>query len=227
MKDLRRKIKDNGRSYFARSLLQANNTEPSDFPVPLEIVFNYLGRLQQLERDDSLFKHYGEAFDEEKFRLAGDMGSDTPRFALLEISALVVNDKLQVSFTYNRQMQRESQIFQWISECRRVLEIDVLRFKDTVPEPTLSDFPLLPITYDGLKKLTSTTLPRAGVKTFSQVEDIYPCSSVQEGILLSQLRDPSAYMFHVIFEVRSPGGSGSIQTCFEAHGQQLSIDTQS
>lgn len=210
MKDLRRKIKDNGRSYFARSLLQANNTEPSDFPVPLEIVFNYLGRLQQLERDDSLFKHYGEAFDEEKFRLAGDMGSDTPRFALLEISALVVNDKLQVSFTYNRQMQRESQIFQWISECRRVLEIDVLRFKDTVPEPTLSDFPLLPITYDGLKKLTSTTLPRAGVKTFSQVEDIYPCSSVQEGILLSQLRDPSAYMFHVIFEVRSPGGSGKV-----------------
>ncbi|KAH1432679.1 Nonribosomal peptide synthetase 1, partial [Aspergillus fumigatus] len=210
VKDLRRKIKDNGRSYFARSLLQANNTEPSDFPVPLEIVFNYLGRLQQLERDDSLFKHYGEAFDEEKFRLAGDMGSDTPRFALLEISALVVNDKLQVSFTYNRQMQRESQIFQWISECRRVLEIDVLRFKDTVPEPTLSDFPLLPITYDGLKKLTSTTLPRAGVKTFSQVEDIYPCSSVQEGILLSQLRDPSAYMFHVIFEVRSPGGSGKV-----------------
>ncbi|KAF7117580.1 hypothetical protein CNMCM5793_006632 [Aspergillus hiratsukae] len=209
VKDLRRKIKDNGRSYFARSLLQPNN-ESSEFAAPLEIVFNYLGRLQQLERDDSLFKHYGEAYDEEKFRLAGDMGPETPRFALLEISALVVNDKLQVSFTYNRQMQRENQIFEWISECRRVLEKDVLRFKDSVPEPTLSDFPLLPITYDGLKKLTSTTLPRAGIKSWSQVEDIYPCSSVQEGILLSQLRDPSAYMFHVIFEVRSPGESGKV-----------------
>ncbi|RHZ60208.1 nonribosomal peptide synthase Pes1 [Aspergillus thermomutatus] len=210
VKDLRRKIKDNGRSYFARSLLQPNGTESSEFPVPLEIVFNYLGRLQQLERDDSLFQHYGEAFDEEKFKLAGDMGPDTPRFALLEISALVVNDKLQVSFTYNRQMQREDQISKWISECRRVLERDVLRFKDSVPEPTLSDFPLLPITYDGLKKLMSTTLPRAGIRSWSQVEDIYPCSSVQEGILLSQLRDPSAYMFHVVFEVRSPGGSGKV-----------------
>ncbi|RHZ65567.1 Nonribosomal peptide synthetase 1, partial [Aspergillus turcosus] len=209
VKDLRRKIKDNGRSYFARSLLQPNN-EPSEFAAPLEIVFNYLGRLQQLERDDSLFKHYGEAYDEEKFRLAGDMGPDTPRFALLEISALVVNDKLQVSFTYNRQMQRENQIFEWIAECRRVLERDALRLKDSMPEPTLSDFPLLPITYDGLKKLTSTTLPRAGLKSWGQVEDIYPCSSVQEGILLSQLRDPSAYMFHVIFEVRSPGGSGKV-----------------
>jgi hypothetical protein len=28
------------------------------------------------------------------------------------------------------------------------------------------------------------------------VEDIYPCSPMQEGLLLSQLRDPNAYMFH-------------------------------
>ncbi|EAW07799.1 nonribosomal peptide synthase Pes1 [Aspergillus clavatus NRRL 1] len=204
MKDVRRKMVDNGRSFFAHSLLHSSKANSTNFPAPLEIVFNYLGRLQQLERDDSLFQHYGQAFDEETFNIAGDMGPDTPRFALLEISALIIKDKLQVSFTYNRQMQREKQIRSWISECRNVLERDVLRFKDAVPEPTLSDFPLLPITYDGLRRFMGSTLPRAGIDSWYTVEDIYPCSSVQEGILLSQLRDPNAYMFHVVFEVCHP-----------------------
>jgi hypothetical protein len=37
---------------MAKNLLQ---DQGSDFPVPLEILFNYLGKMQQLERADSLF----------------------------------------------------------------------------------------------------------------------------------------------------------------------------
>jgi Condensation domain. len=60
VKDTRRKIADNGRPYFAKSML---HTDHEDFQVPLEILFNYLGRLQQLERADSLFRHQGNVFD--------------------------------------------------------------------------------------------------------------------------------------------------------------------
>ncbi|KAJ5107519.1 hypothetical protein N7456_004194 [Penicillium angulare] len=199
VKDTRRRIDDNGRPYFAKNMLQANG---DDFEVPLEILFNYLGRLQQLERDDSLFRHQGSVFDSSDFAVAGDMGPKTVRFALFEISAIVVKDRLNVAFTYNRQMQREGQIRRWILQCKQTLEKDMLTLVNTTPEPTLSDYPLLPITYNGLQSLTNTTFRKLGIRSKDEIHDIYPCSPMQEGLLLSQLRDPTAYMFHTIFEMK-------------------------
>lgn len=199
VKDTRRKIADNGRPYFAKSMLQSDH---QDFQVPLEILFNYLGRLQQLERADSLFRHQGNVFDSSDFAVAGDMGPDTTRFALFEISAIVVKERLNVAFTFNRKMQREGQIRRWILQCKGVLERDMMALKNTTPEPTLSDYPLLPLNYSGLKILTKKTFKKLGLRSKAEVEDIYPCSPMQEGLLLSQLRDPSAYMFHTIFEIK-------------------------
>lgn len=198
MKDTRRKISDNGRPYFAKNILQGAG---DDFQVPLEILFNYLGKLQQLEREDSLFQHQGSVFDSSDFAIAGDMGPETVRFALFEISAIVVKDRLTVAFTYNKNMQRGSQIRSWILECKRTLEKEIAGLKNASPEPTLSDYPLLPINYHGLQLLANNTFRRVGVRSKDEVEDIYPCSPMQEGLLLSQLRDPSAYMFHTVFEI--------------------------
>ncbi|GLA80039.1 nonribosomal peptide synthase [Aspergillus tubingensis] len=205
VKDTRRHLSSKSQSYFAESLLNPEG-KGDNFSVPLEILFNYLGQLQQLERDDSLFQHYGEAFNAETFEMAGDMGSKTHRFALFEISALIIKDKLQVSFTYNKHMQKEQQIKGWISECKRVLQ-HMSRFDSFTPEPTLSDCPLLPITYEALNNMVKRTFPKIGIENWGQVEDVYPCSPVQEGILLSQLRDPEEYLFHVIFEVHQSKGS--------------------
>ncbi|KAJ5630837.1 uncharacterized protein N7484_010937 [Penicillium longicatenatum] len=199
VKDTRRKIADNGRPYFAKSLLQAGG---EDFQVPLEIVFNYLGKMQQLERADSLFRHQGNVFDGSDFAVAGDMGPETVRFALFEVSAIVVKDRLNIAFTYNRNMQNEKQIRRWILQCKQTLEKDMLTLKTATPEPTLSDYPLLPITYHGLQLLTTNTFRKLGIRNKNEVEDIYPCSPMQEGLLLSQLRDSSAYMFHTIFEIK-------------------------
>ncbi|KAJ5714059.1 AMP-dependent synthetase/ligase [Penicillium malachiteum] len=199
VKDTRRKIADNGRPYFAKSMLQAGS---EDFQVPLEILFNYLGKLQQLEREDSLFLHQGSVFDSSDFAVAGDMGPQTVRFALFEVSAIVIKDRLNIAFTYNRNMQREGQIRRWILQCKQTLEKDVLQLKNATPEPTLSDYPLLPINYQGLQILTNNTFRKLGIRSKHEVEDIYPCSPMQEGLLLSQLRDPSAYIFHTVFEMK-------------------------
>ncbi|KAJ5091869.1 hypothetical protein NUU61_006739 [Penicillium alfredii] len=202
VKDTRRQIANNGRPYFAKSLLQSQGGSDPAFPVPLEILFNYLGRMQQLERADSLFHHQGNVFDSSDFAVAGDMGPETARFALFEVSAIVIKERLTVAFTYNRKMQREGHIRRWILQCKQTLEKDVLTLKDTPAEPTLSDYPLLPINYHGLQMLTQTTFRKAGICNKDQVEDIYPCSPMQEGLLLSQLRDPNAYMFHTVFEIK-------------------------
>ncbi|KAL2836009.1 hypothetical protein BJY01DRAFT_252206 [Aspergillus pseudoustus] len=206
MKDARRRTLGHGRAYFAQNILHAeNDKEANTFSLPLEILFNYLGKLQQLERADSLFKHHGDIFNAEALVSTGDMGPETPRFSLFEVSALILKGQLHVSFTYNRNMQHQSRIQTWITECKRVLETDLLKLRSQAPEPTLSDYPLLPTTYDGLKDLTDTVLPNLGIENWDQIEDIYPCSPVQEGILLSQLRDPQGYTFNAVFEVRSPG----------------------
>ncbi|KAJ5546688.1 hypothetical protein N7494_004273 [Penicillium frequentans] len=199
VKDTRRKISDNGRPYFAKSLLQAGG---DDFQVPLEILFNYLGKMQQLERADSLFRHQGNVFDGSDFAVAGDMGPETVRFALFEVSAIVVKERLNIGFTYNHKMQNENQIRRWILQCKQTLEKDMSILKTATPEPTLSDYPLLPINYNGLQILTNNTFRKLGIRNKNEVEDIYPCSPMQEGLLLSQLRDPSAYMFHTIFEIK-------------------------
>ncbi|CAG8122380.1 unnamed protein product [Penicillium salamii] len=204
VKDTRRKIADNGRPFFAKNLLQEQG---ADFPVPLEVLFNYLGKMQQLERSDSLFHHHGSAFDSSDFAVAGDMGPRTARFALFEVSAIVIKERLNVAFTYNRNMQHEISIRRWILQCKQTLEKDLLNLRTATPEPTLSDYPLLPINYHGLQMLTNTTFRKAGIRNKDQVEDIYPCSPMQEGLLLSQLRDPNAYMFHTVFEVKDTRSS--------------------
>jgi non-ribosomal peptide synthase protein (TIGR01720 family) len=220
VKDTRRKIADNGRPYFAKSMLQ---TDHKDFQVPLEILFNYLGRLQQLERADSLFRHQGNVFDSSDFAVAGDMGPETTRFALFEVSAIVVKERLNVAFTYNRKMQREGQIRRWILQCKGVLEQDMSALRKAAPEPTLSDYPLLPLNYHGLQILTNNTFRKLGIRSKNEVEDIYPCSPMQEGLLLSQLRDPSAYMFHTIFEIKD-ARSGKVDPEKLARSWQTLVD---
>ncbi|KAJ0418108.1 hypothetical protein BJY00DRAFT_315323 [Aspergillus carlsbadensis] len=204
VKETRRKTVNSGSSFFAQKVLVPEK-QPSSSPItlPVEVVFNYLGKLQQLEREDSPFQHYGNVYDENDFIVAGDMGPQTARFALFEISAIVIQDQLQFSFTFNKNIRQQAQITSWISECEMTLyeALDILR-QDSHLEVMPSDYPLLSISQTGLQTLFSNTLAKLGVHSRDEVEDVYPCSSMQEGILFSQLRDSSAYMLHTIFNVR-------------------------
>jgi hypothetical protein len=76
-------------------------------------------------------------------------------------------------------------------------------------EYTLSDFPLLPVNYAGLSKLLDVTLPKIGVSV-SNIESVYPCSPMQEGILLSQAREPGTYEVHQISQIVSSTASGPL-----------------
>ncbi|KAL4766170.1 nonribosomal peptide synthase Pes1 [Aspergillus foveolatus] len=211
VKDTRRRISEHSRAFFAHNVLHSDSTDKTHmFSVPLEILFNYLGQLQQLERDGSTFQHYGDVFSAETMDSASDMGPETPRFSLFEITALIVKEQLHISFTYNRNMRHQARIQAWMAECKRVLEVELPKFRNVAPQPTLTDYPLLPITYHGLQELTASVLPRLGLESWLQVEDIYPCSPIQEGILFSQLRDPHEYIFNAIFELRQSGNEGNI-----------------
>lgn len=183
-KDVRRSVPDNGRSYFAHRYLTPKGKAGLD-NGPMEIIFNYLGRMQQLEHDDSLLQRWDYPEDDERSKLIADVGSEASRFALFEISAAVVRDKVQFSFLYNRKAQHQQDILRWVKECQETFVEIVERLASSTGESsfTLSDFPLLPISYDGLQKIVTRSLPQVGI-TQDQVEAIYPCkSTIQQSIV--------------------------------------------
>lgn len=192
VKDLRERIPDKGRPYFAYRTLTVEGQERFASHWPAEVAFNYLGRMQNLERKDALLqKMDGIAIS--------DVGPDVNRFSLFEITALVAQGAIKLSFGFNRHMRRQTEIKRWISECRQTLVDAVEQLLQLRPEPSLSDFKLLPLSYNGMSKL-STVLPSG--TTLAEIEDIYPASPMQQGLLLSQLKHPEFYAYHCIFEVQ-------------------------
>jgi aryl carrier-like protein len=89
-----------------------------------------------------------------------------------------------------------------------------LSMKDILLSSTLSELALcmshdtaaLPQEFDssiGLARssITQDQLASIGLDTLEQLEDVYPCSDMQQGILLSQHKTPRAYEFQIICEL--------------------------
>lgn len=198
-KDIRRSIPGNGRPYFANKYMDSS---PMVLPSPMEILFNYLGTGVQ-SSDHSVGSLLRPVDLDDDQGMLSDVGPQTRRLAAFEITAVVVDGKLQFSFTYDGSTEKASHVSRWILTCKTTLEQMIHSLAQHPAEPTLSDFPLLlPMSYDGLRRLTKATLPGMGIRSASDIEDIYPCTPVQEGMLISQLRDPRAYIFHGIYSIR-------------------------
>ncbi|EMT74042.1 HC-toxin synthetase [Fusarium odoratissimum] len=201
VKDVRRSVPSNGRPYFAhRYLTESGNDEP------MEILLNYLGRTQQSGHGNSLLSTLDFPFTEQDTLAISDVAPETCRLALFEISISVLDEGIVFTLMYNQHMLRQDGIETWVSNCKEILINTTRKLAETPSAPTLSDFPLLPISYADLHEIITTHLPNAHV-SFDMVEDIYPCSPMQTGILLSQLLDPSQYLFHVVLQVTLLDGS--------------------
>ena len=168
----------------------------------MEAVFNYLGNVKNLERNDATFQLVD---DKSSLHAASDIDKSAHRFALMEITAAVADGCLKISFSYNQHMRHQSSISSWLATCKKMLQQGQNCLSHQDPENTLSDFSLLPLTYHGLGGL-SQKLPEYGLQSLEQIEDIYPCSPMQRGIYLSQIKDPHKYAYSCIFEARLPHG---------------------
>jgi amino acid adenylation domain-containing protein len=141
-----------------------------------------------------------------EYRAAGgtsDFGHLTPRWGLFEISAIVFKGRLKFAFTFNRHMRHQNLIEQWVSECRDTLSSMILGLVAREPTPTLSDFPLLSLTEDRFQAMLAN-LKGVGISS-GEIEDVYPCSNMQEGLLLSQNKDAGFYASATLHELRLRG----------------------
>lgn len=166
----------------------------------MEIVFNYLGQMQNGVSGDAILQ---EVDGGQAINANSNIGPDVPRFALIEVSAVVVDGELKVSFHYNRRMKHINVVRNWIHGCRTLLgdAAECLDGHDK-RQQTARQFPLLPLSFGGVMKLAGQ-FPAVGISSFDKIEDAYPCSPVQQGMLISQLKDPTKYACEFSFEIQS------------------------
>ncbi|KAH6970594.1 hypothetical protein BKA56DRAFT_661273 [Ilyonectria sp. MPI-CAGE-AT-0026] len=204
VKDAQRCVPSNGWSYFASRFLHPDGVKDfgSSAATP-EIVFDFLGLYQQLERPDGLFGQ--EIFFPEEY----DIGPEFHRPGLFEITAEIVRGCLRLKFEYNKSMKHQAAITTWVQKCEESLHAFVSVLNQARHLYTLSDFPLLTTGYDGLDNLFSSILPELGVP-LNNVEDVYDTSPMQTGLLLSQSKEPSLYQCFTVFQVTPVSRSHSI-----------------
>lgn len=201
VKALRRRTPGKGMPYFAQRLLTWEGSEKYRHHWPMEMTFNYLGQHKEAKDSNNLLQltnGTGQSVNSDS-----DIGPDVPRFSLIEISAAIVNGSMSLSVSYNKTMKKQGNIQQWISDCKHIICQVAKGSSQRRIAPSLADFRLLPLTYNGIDQITRT-LQNVGITSFDNIEDIYPCSSMQHGILLSQLKDPKTYAYRAIFEVDLP-----------------------
>lgn len=133
-----------------------------------------------------------------------DVGHDAPRFGLFEISAIVFKGQLKFAFTYNRHMRHQDKIAKWVYKCNEVLTSMLQTLPSLPPRPTLSDFPLLSLNEERFQAMLRH-LAKLGISD-SEIESAYPCSQMQEGLLLSQSKDAGFYAAVTVQEVKSKHG---------------------
>ncbi|KAJ1713061.1 nonribosomal peptide synthase [Aspergillus flavus] len=185
VKEARRAIPANGWTYFSSRYLHPQGRHYLQGQSPMEILFNYTGLFQQLERRDALLE-LAAIPDHEIIEMPEDM----PRFALIDVSAVVMNGQLNISFMYNRHMRHQARLEKWFHECERAFE-DLPKALRGHRQLAPSDFPLLSLGNHGeFEKLISEIGHQVHL---SEIEDIYPCSPAQIGMWLSQSRDPRRY----------------------------------
>jgi len=196
-KDNMRRFTDNGRSYFASCFANTDTADTFTSIFPVEIVFNYQGVYQQLERKNSLFKSLHVPDEYEPISML-----ETPRFALFDVSLVVENRCMRVAVVSDKRMKHQQQIANWIKQYEATLLDMTILLQQRRLEWTLSDLPLSFKTYRDLDEFQKDRLVRLGIQP-EDIEDVFPCSPIQEGILFSQGKDPDAYRLSLFFEALS------------------------
>lgn len=192
-KDAILSVSRNGWDYFTSRLSTLEKVETFASQLPIEIMFNYAGIYQQMEREDALFEN-----------IPLPEGSNPPsmvryqRSSLFDVLLQVSNGQLSVVLVFDKALSHQDGIKSWMRHYQEALTIIASEFSKRETEWTLADFPGVFESYSEMYQFIHTTLPNLDIAP-QQVEDVFPCAPIQKGILVSQIKDPKSYQ--TVFEV--------------------------
>lgn len=187
-KDSIRKVPYKGWEFFSSQFANEESVQGFESQFCLEFVFNFGGLYQQMERDDALFQYLEPPI----IHYNPQTSVGARRFSLFEVNTSVIRGELGVDVFFDKRICQQERICTWIREFQSILVDMVNEFPKIRLDWTLSDFPSAFSSYDTLSQFKRETLPALGLQ-LGDVEDIFPCSSMQEGILMSQAKCPSHY----------------------------------
>jgi amino acid adenylation domain-containing protein len=191
-KDQRRSLLNKGLP-FINSILSPEGEKSSTEHPRTEVLFRYDSQPQ----DES-----NELFDVRELPGAelSALGADVCRPAAFEIVATLSKGQVHIEFKFNRKMKHQQHVHDWLHGYVSAIRVFVSELSSASPTFTLTDFPLVTLTPESLKALQHDILLDADI-TPQEVEDIYPCSPIQQGILMSQVKSPSEYYIQQSFEI--------------------------
>lgn len=210
-KDVRSRVPGKGRPYFASRFYSEAGRKAFESHKHVELIFNYRGSFQQLEDAKSIIKL--EDREDRNVFIPGD-GADYQRPSLIDINLVVQEGKLQIFTSSHKHMRNHESVLRWADLYAKTLTSVAHELANLPVRHTLADFPLLDISYTGLEALTAQ-LEGEGIKV-TDVRDIYPCTPMQEGILISSNIGTASYHSVNIWQATSTGSAVSASRVKEA-----------
>jgi amino acid adenylation domain-containing protein/non-ribosomal peptide synthase protein (TIGR01720 family) len=191
VKEQVRRVPNRGIGYGLLRYLRGDktiSTQLEELPQS-QISFNYLGQLDQLFSDESApFVFTNDPVGQSRVKLGR-------RKYLIEIDGAVRDGRLQMEWVYSNELHAQPTIEavaeSFIRRLRKLIEHCVLR---EVREYTPSDFPLAHLNERQLAQIQRTAGP---------IEDLYPLSPMQEGMLFHSLygSDNGIYTTQLVCEL--------------------------
>lgn len=154
------------------------------------VTFNYLGQFDQGFADDRLFAPASES-------VGATQCDDAPLGNWLSVNGQVLGGELELGWTFSQEMFDEPAIAAVAADYAQELAALVEHCLDSqAGGATPADFPLA-----GLTQAQLDALPL----DLREVEDIYPLSPMQEGLLMHTLLEPGSgiYMMQYCYSVES------------------------
>ncbi len=173
-------------------------------PQP-RVTFNYLGQF-----DGSFSEQGGALFVPANESAGRSQGEDSPLGNWLSINGQVYDGELRLDWTYSRDMFHEATIEQLASRYQQALrEVIEHCVEPEAQGITPSDFPLA-----GLSQQQLDRLPVAA----RDIEDIYPLSPMQEGLLMHTLLEPGSgiYLMQYCYRVDHAIDVGAFSEAWKA-----------
>lgn len=125
-----------------------------------------------------------------------DLASRNLPFDTVASVSIFDNKTVRVEFSSKSD---ESFLDRWMASFKSKFETMVYVLPHLSPNTTLADYPQLSLTYSELNTF-ERDLPNIGTENLTNIQSIHPCTSVQEGILLSTIKKPGSYRIEWIVE---------------------------
>jgi len=178
VKEQLRQIPNNGMGYGLLRYLGNDKVveKLKALPQP-EVSFNYLGQFDQTLSESSIFQPARES-------KGSDRSLQGERSYLLNVNGLIVGEQFQLNWTYSQAIHKQTTIEKLAQSFIEVLRslIKHCQSLDSVVY-TPSDFPLAKLNQKQLDTLKTQ---------FPELEDIYPLSPMQQGLLFHSFTEPNS-----------------------------------